>query len=352
MKSFICTLLSFLILVSSNAQKSNDFNITNVYAKNDLTNTNYKYISIKENISFTHYSKLAVRKSRTKKRRNIKVTTERGTFKILNDSIQSSLKTNVDSNYTIKSTFDSSANNSNCIIKYSLSRSKDYKYNMHVEGLVSDCSEKVAIPHAYISLNSAVVSGKYMIVPTSIDGKFKVDVDDDSIGSITVIKKGYSERKISLNEATQINENTSYKFNLCLNKEVANENKIGIKNIPSTSNDKALVYFGFNKVTLQKSTRNILDSLIKTIKTTNSNPTFIDLNGYADSKGARKYNIELSRKRALACRRYLNSHGLTHIKIKVHAFGSFNPIEKEKIDGKLDNPIARAQNRRVEIVVH
>ena len=254
---------------------------------------------------------------------------------------------------TLATTEDSTINtNSNkcCMVKYFLNNKGIYKYGVHVEGKVQDCEEKVAIPHAYVSLNSAVVPGKYLIIPTTNEGKFNIDVVDDSLGSITVIKKGYADKEVKLQDATVINENTSYAFNVCLDKEVNNDNK-QIKN--EESNPSNLVaYFGFNKSTLNRTTRNMLDSLIKSIKHSKERPSSIELNGYTDSKGHKKYNLELSRERAIECRRYLLNHGLAHVKVKVHAYGSSNPLEKELLDNNLDNPKARAMNRRVEIVIN
>lgn len=356
MKSFICTIIGCLSLASIFAQRSTDNRFVASYAKNDLKNLNTtRYLSLRES-NTSNYPKLYSHKYKSRKRRINKVKNENSVFVSVIDSVQLKSKGANDSTSIVKTlinTSDSGTVKANCLIKYYLSKNKDFKYNMHVEGEVSDCIQKVAIPHAYVSLNSAVVSGKYLIVPTSVEGKFTVDIVDDSIGSITVIKKGYTERKLNLNEATQINENTSYTFYLCLDKDVPEYNKTVIaKNQPSTISSKSIVNFGFNKVTLQKSTKDLLDSLIQTIKSSGTTPTSIDLNGYADSKGARKYNIELSRKRAIVCKRYLFNHGLTNVKLRVHAYGSTNPLENEKIDGKIDNHAARAQNRRVEIIVH
>lgn len=355
MKSFICTVIGCLTLVGSFAQRATDARFVASYTKSDLKNINTtRYLSLKEN-NTSYYPKFTSHKYKSRKRRVIKLKADKSVSASVLDSVQVKTKGITDSTSTIKTlnnTSDSGTAKANCSIKYYLSKNKDFKYNMHVEGEVSDCIQRVAIPHAYVSLNSAVVSGKYLIVPTSVEGKFTVDIVDDSIGSITVIKKGYTERKLNLNQATLINENTSYTFNLCLDKEVPEYNKTVAKVQEKAATSKSIVYFGFNKITLQKGTKAVLDSLIQTVKASGTIPTSIDLNGYADSKGARKYNIELSRKRAIACRRYLFSHGITDIKIRVHAYGSKNPLEEEKINGKTDNPAARAQNRRVEIVVH
>ena len=345
MKNIYFLIIGLLFVVYANSQQPIGLisSLSNTEI-NSIKTRIYGYNNIVASNNFQHYaSKHRSRKHLTNT--NIGVP-KKSTLLLLKDTTNRTKK-------TLATTEDSTVNtNSNkcCVVKYFLNEKGVYKYGVHVEGKVQDCVEKAAIPHAYVSLNSAVVPGKYLIIPTTEEGKFNIDVVDDSLGSITVIKKGYADKEVKLQDATVINENTSYAFNVCLDKEVNNENK-QIKN--DESNPSNLVaYFGFNKSTLNRTTRIMLDSLVKSIKHSKERPSSIELNGYTDSKGHKKYNLELSRERAIECRRYLINHGLAHVKIRVHAYGSTNPLEKELLDNNLDNPKARAMNRRVEIVIH
>lgn len=353
MKNLVFLILGWFITFSAIAQFPTNAGLVASLSSTEINSINTKVSKFKNLIVSNKYNHYYSRKHSKKNTHTNNLSSNKRLTS--SDSRLTSLLSK-DTNYSLKSnsigSSDSTSNNDNnkcCMINYYLSNKGIYKYGVHVEGKVKDCEEKIAIPHAYVSINSAVVPGKYLIIPTTQEGKFNIDVVDDSIGSITVIKKGYTEKEIKLEEATVINENTSYAFDVCLNKEIIDSNKNKPNNEITASN--ILVYFGFNKSTLNKSMRNLLDSVIKNIKNSNIHPTSIDLNGYTDSKGSRKYNLELSRIRAIECRRYLVYHGLTHVKIRVHALGSKNPIESEVINHH-DNPKARAQNRRVEIVLH
>jgi len=349
MKNLFCIIILGLIAISTYSQQSNNIGLLSSLSNTEVNSLNskilaFKVIKVSSNLEHNYSKKHATKRKfhlKTKGIANKDIDTLQNNNSPLNTS-----ETKVNYNDSINS-----ISNKCCVIKYFAIKNGNYKYGVHVEGHVQDCIEKVAIPHAYVSLNSAVVAGKYLIIPTTEEGKFNIDVIDDSIGSITVIKKGYSDKEVKLQEATLINDNTSYAFNVCLEKERLDTNTI-INNNQVTQSPNLLAFFGFNKFTLNKSTRTLLDSLIKSIKKSNNHPTSIDLNGYTDSKGHKKYNLELSKERAIECRKYLINHGLAHVKIRVHAYGSSNPIEKEIQDNNLDNPKARAQNRRVEIVLH
>ena len=351
MKNFLCIILTVLITISTYSQQYNNIGLISSLSNSEVNSLNTKMVAFKELLvsnNFEHYSS-----KKHKSRKKIHFKSTEVTFKTVDTNQNVFIKDTLNTNETKSISNDSiiSASNKCCVIKYFALKKGNYKFGVHVEGHVQDCVEKVAIPHAYVSLNSAVVAGKYLIIPTSEEGKFNIDVIDDSIGSITVIKKGYADKEVKLQDATLINDNTSYAFNVCLDKEKIDTTPL-INDKQETKSSSLLAYFGFNKFTLNKSTRNILDSLIKSIKHSNNRPTSIDLNGYTDSKGNKKYNLELSKERAIECRRYLINHGLAHVRIRVHAYGSSNPVEKELLDNNIDNPKARAQNRRVEIVLH
>jgi len=345
MKNIYFLIIGLLIVAFANSQQQSNIGLLSSLSNTELNTINSKIFKFSKLIVVNNY-----KHSASKKRRIMKHISN----SVIGDSNQNSthfVKDTINSidKLETKDSLINSVNNKCCFIKYFITEKGSYKYGVHVEGNVQDCVERIAIPHAYISLNSAVVQGKYLIIPTTAEGNFKVDVIDDSIGSITVIKKGYADKEVKLQDATIINENTSYAFNVCLEKEIIDTNKL-INKEDKSSNPIAL--FSFNKHTLNKSTRNMLDSLIRNIKHSNNRPSSIELNGYTDSKGHKKYNVELSRERALECRRYLINHGLAHVRIRVHAFGSANPLEKEFLDNNLDNPKARAMNRRVEIVIN
>ena len=104
-----------------------------------------------------------------------------------------------------------------CNITYTISENKEYKYNTHIEGQIKDCNTQVPISHAYISLNSSVEQGKFIIVATNTEGYFSIDVNDDYVGGITLFKKGYSDKEIPLVAVSEINTKKLYPpTNACL----------------------------------------------------------------------------------------------------------------------------------------
>ncbi len=68
------------------------------------------------------------------------------------------------------------------------------------------------------------------------------------------------------------------------------------------------------------------------------------LNGHADERGSREYNIALGQKRADAVKRMMTLLGVQEIQIETVSFG------EEKPKNPASNESAWAENRRVEIV--
>ncbi len=104
-----------------------------------------------------------------------------------------------------------------CNISYSISENKDYKYNTHIEGQIKDCNTQTPISHAYVSLNSSVEQGKFIIVATNTEGYFSIDVTDDYVGGITLFKKGYTDKELPLVAVSEIDTKKLYPLtNACL----------------------------------------------------------------------------------------------------------------------------------------
>ena len=252
----------------------------------------------------------------------------------------STINSSVTSNVT---TVNDANSNNNFRVSYSILNSGPFKYAFHIEGRVKDCRSENKIPHAYISVNSAIVKDKYEIIPTNVDGKFSIDITDDSIGSITIIKKGYEDKEIALNSIS-VNENTAYGFEVCMDKTDDGGNNILAAT--ETVSKAGQLYFDFNKTTLKKETTELLDSVINNIKATTAKSTTIEINGYADSKGSKEYNLQLSKARSLACKSYMVKHGVKNVKIKINALGATPLGVKDEAES------ARAKNRRVDILIH
>ena len=98
------------------------------------------------------------------------------------------------------------------------------------------------------------------------------------------------------------------------------------------------VQFGFNRAELDDKAQTALVQLVRELQ---QNPKLmIELEGYADPKGAREYNVQLSQRRVEAVRRYLVQNGVELARI--------NSIGLGVID---DPKISDAAKRRVTVKV-
>lgn len=98
-------------------------------------------------------------------------------------------------------------------------------------------------------------------------------------------------------------------------------------------------YFEFDQSTLTQETRALLTAHAAALR---ANPRSIRLEGYADERGTREYNIALGERRALAVRDYLRSEGVNS-PMEVVSYGEERPVNTAS------NEIAWQENRRVEL---
>ena len=90
--------------------------------------------------------------------------------------------------------------------------------------------------------------------------------------------------------------------------------------------DSVNVPFAFNRADLGDAAQTSLVTLVRELQ---QNPKLlVELEGYADSKGARDYNVELSQRRVEAVRRYLVQNGIEVSRI--HSIG-LGPITDPKL---------------------
>jgi outer membrane protein OmpA-like peptidoglycan-associated protein len=78
----------------------------------------------------------------------------------------------------------------------------------------------------------------------------------------------------------------------------------------------------------------------------------VTIEGYTDAKGAHSANMQLARARAQAVKDWLVKSGnVSAANISVKGFGEQYPVAANTNPDGTDNPIGRALNRRVSIVV-
>jgi len=102
------------------------------------------------------------------------------------------------------------------------------------------------------------------------------------------------------------------------------------------------VFFSTNKSELTSAATATLAKQATYLK---ANPTLnVVLEGHADERGTREYNLALGERRATAAKNYLISNGIAANRIKVISYG------KEKPANPASNILAWSQNRRTVTV--
>lgn len=103
------------------------------------------------------------------------------------------------------------------------------------------------------------------------------------------------------------------------------------------------ILFGFDSYDLVPLAKENLDNLKTVLK--EYPETDIEIQGHTDSKGTDKYNKDLSIRRAVAVRSFLNSKGIPNSRISTSGYGETAPkYSNSKEEG-------RAMNRRVEFLI-
>ena len=101
---------------------------------------------------------------------------------------------------------------------------------------------------------------------------------------------------------------------------------------------KDRVFFATNKSTLTTASRDVLRKQAAFMRK-KKNMTF-SIEGHADERGTREYNLALGERRANAVKDYLMTYGISANRLSVISYGKERPVNSGS------NPLAWAQNRR------
>jgi len=111
---------------------------------------------------------------------------------------------------------------------------------------------------------------------------------------------------------------------------------------PKSILSKRIVYFDFDSFAVKDEFRSVIDAHAKYLQANRS--ARMTLQGHADERGSREYNIALGQKRSDAVKKLMQLLGATEMQIETVSFG------KEKPRDPGHDEAAWAENRRVEIV--
>ena len=100
----------------------------------------------------------------------------------------------------------------------------------------------------------------------------------------------------------------------------------------------AVIYFEYDKFTLTSKSIQALKGVVTLMR---KNPKImLSLEGHADERGTREYNLALGERRANSAKDYLMTYGISGKRISVISYG------KEKPVNSASTPLAWSQNRR------
>jgi peptidoglycan-associated lipoprotein len=105
---------------------------------------------------------------------------------------------------------------------------------------------------------------------------------------------------------------------------------------------KRVVYFDYDSFVVKDDYRAVVDAHAKFMQANKGSR--VALQGHADERGSREYNIALGQKRADSVKKLMQLLGATEIQVETVSFGK----EKPRAEGH--DETAWAQNRRVEFV--
>ena len=98
------------------------------------------------------------------------------------------------------------------------------------------------------------------------------------------------------------------------------------------------VFFATNESILTTKSRDTLRKQAAWMRK-NSNLTFV-IEGHADERGTREYNLALGERRANAAKDYLMTYGVAGSRLSVISYGKERPVDSGS------NPLSWSKNRR------
>ncbi len=120
----------------------------------------------------------------------------------------------------------------------------------------------------------------------------------------------------------------------------AAEEEAARKAAEAAANLETIFYFDFDQATLSAATRAALDAQVAVLKDSNAK---VRLEGHADERGTREYNMALGERRANAIANYLIINGVARYRVETVSYGEERPVASGSGDS------AWSQNRRVEL---
>jgi outer membrane protein OmpA-like peptidoglycan-associated protein len=107
------------------------------------------------------------------------------------------------------------------------------------------------------------------------------------------------------------------------------------------------VNFEFDRADLTPESLPVLEHAVKVLQAQPA--ALVAIDGHTDAKGSDEYNIRLSYARAATVYNYLIAAGIEEKRLAYRGYGESVPVASNENEDGSDNPIGRAENRRVEL---
>jgi len=141
---------------------------------------------------------------------------------------------------------------------------------------------------------------------------------------------------------------------LARNRELLEELKR--RNLEARETDRGVVVnlpdvlFAFDKASLTPDARVKIHDIAEVLNS-QARGRQVAVEGHTDSIGSDAYNQQLSERRAEAVAIGLESAGVSNRRITTRGFGDRYPVTPNRYPDGTDNPVGRAKNRRVEVII-
>ncbi len=138
------------------------------------------------------------------------------------------------------------------------------------------------------------------------------------IASATLIACGSNSSKDEVIEPTPVSSETE---STTVATPVDSADTMDVDNL--SQNLESVFYFGYDQALLTTATRIALDEQVAILRRNNVN---VRLEGHADERGSREYNLALGERRAKAVADYLVINGISRSRIEVVSYGEEQPV--------------------------
>lgn len=173
------------------------------------------------------------------------------------------------------------------------------------EGEVIDSKTKTPVEGVTVTLFNNETEKK-VITTTNLEGIFKIKLSPNTNYTLKLAMDGYFPKTIELPMGDKIPE-----------KIVMDKETLDLEPSPFTVE---AIYFDYDKFSITAKSKIELDLLAKRLN--KNTKEGIEISSYADCRGSDQYNINLSRNRSLAVKRYLNMKGVAKSQIRTKSLGA------------------------------